>query len=124
MVQPSVRVTGLRESVKALEQYGARTDDLKTAFGKITGLVVRKGQARVQRDTGALADSIRPAKSKNKSVVRAGGARVPYAPRAHWSPDQGTRFLSEPAAETVPEAIDLIIADLDAIARALGLRPT
>lgn len=117
----TVRVTGLREAVRALEKYGADAEDLKAAFAEITKLVQTKADRRVQRDTGALAATIRPSKTKNKAVVRAGGARVPYAPRAHWSADQGTRFLSEPADETVPEALRLIEKELSEIAHDLGL---
>lgn len=124
MTAPSAaRIQGLRETVKALEKYGVDVGDLKEAFGQITGLVERKAVDRVQRgETLKLVGSIRPAKSKNRAIIRAGGARVPYATRQHWSKRYGTRYLWNPATETIPTAIELIIKDLDRLAKSLNLR--
>jgi len=123
------RVTGLRETVRALERYGASTQDLKGAFGKIADLVARRGLGRVQRgETGRLAASIRPAKTKNKAVVRAGGARVPYAGVRHWGGQipkgplvVGSRFLADPADESTDESVRLLHEELKHLADALGL---
>ncbi|WP_311210907.1 MULTISPECIES: hypothetical protein [unclassified Aeromicrobium] len=114
------RVTGLRETVRALEKYGAEASDLKDAFSAISSLVHRKAANRVRRATGALAASIRPSRTKNKAVLKAGGARLPYAVVQHWDPQRGNQYLSVPADESVPEALDLIAAELRAIARGLG----
>lgn len=130
----TVRVTGLAQTVRTLERYGADVQDLKAAFTRIGRLVVTKAEARVPRgDKETLARSIRQGKNKNKAVVRAGGARAPYAGFRHYggaiprhnstarTHGAGRHFLSIPADDTQPEAIRLIHEDLERIAKALGL---
>jgi hypothetical protein len=75
----SVRVTGLRESIRAMERAGADTSDLKDGFDKIGADVVRVSRRYAPRRTGALAGTIRKSRRKNGVVVSAGTARVPYA---------------------------------------------
>lgn len=74
-----LKVTGLREAVRALERAGADVADLKAAFTKIGRVVVGRAERSVPGRTGALSASIRASRTKNKAVVRAGSARVPYA---------------------------------------------
>lgn len=58
--------------------------DLKAAFKRIGSLVQRDAQARAPKKTGRLAASIRPSNTKNKSILRAGSARVVYAGVQHY----------------------------------------
>jgi hypothetical protein len=74
-----VRVTGLNEMVRDLEGLGVDLGDLKGAFGSIAAEGARLASSFAPRRTGALAGSIRGDRSKNKAVVTAGNARVPYA---------------------------------------------
>jgi hypothetical protein len=125
-VATGARVTGLRETVRDLERMGVSVEDLKGAFGRISDNVIRQAQARVPRgETGALAGSIRPAKSKNKAVVRAGGARVRHAGPIHWGwPARNIEarpFLAGPADTYAPDAIKEITAELGTLIRRYGL---
>lgn len=74
-----IYVKGLRETVRSMERFGVEAEDLKAAFIKIGSDVASEAQALAPKQSGALAASIRPSKTKNKSVIRAGSARVPYA---------------------------------------------
>lgn len=88
------RVTGLREVVRDLERLGVDVADLKEAFGDVARDVAADARSLVHVVTGALQGTIRPAKSKNKAVVRAGnGTRVQYAREQ----DNANSFLTGPA---------------------------
>lgn len=128
MPSSGARVTGLRETVRSLEKYGVEVDDLKAAFSKITNNVVRAADARVPRGaTGLLASTIRPAKSKNKSVVRAGSAKVRYAGVRHWGwPARNIApapFLAGPADDYAPMAVQEITAELNHLIAKYDLKP-
>lgn len=84
MAAAGVRVTGLREVIRSLERYGVEVSDLKKSFRRIGTLVTDEAKDLAPSLSGALAGSIRPSNSKNKALVRAGGARVPYAGVLHY----------------------------------------
>ena len=73
----------------------------KAAFGEISDQVVTEANRIVPTRSGRLASSIRPAKTKNKAVVRAGSAGAPYAGVINYGwPSRGipaTDFLTGPA---------------------------
>lgn len=114
MSRPSgVYVEGLRETVRNLERFGVEVADLKEAFVEIADQVATEGRRIVPTDSGRLAASIKPAKTKNKAVVRSGSARVPYAGVINYGwPSRGIRaadFLTGPAnrnPERYAEAIN------------------
>lgn len=115
------RVTGLRETIRNLERLGVNVQDLKEAFLDIANDVVQEAGALVRRKTGALAATIRPAKSKNKAVVRAGnGTRVPYAGIINYN-RPGDEFLTRPANENPEQKIAKIEHNLDALIRRYSL---
>lgn len=66
------RVTGLRETIRNLERLGVSVQDLREAFGEISLDVAVEASGRVRVLTGAHRATIRPARTKNKAVVRAG----------------------------------------------------
>ena len=78
----SIRTQGLAKTAKALEKAGADSTDMKQLMYDIGMIVVRASQPPVL--TGRLAASLRAGRGKTKAVVRAGGARVPYAPVIHY----------------------------------------
>lgn len=121
-----VRITGLRETIRDLERLGVSTDDLKDAFGKISTQVAQEASGLVPVATGRLKSSIRPARTKNKAVVRAGTAgRVPYAAPINYGwPSHGiapTEFLTRPANTDLRQKADAIHAELDALIRKYNL---
>jgi phage gpG-like protein len=78
----SVRTEGLARTSRALEQAGADSQDMKQLMHEIGLLVIRAARPPVL--TGRLEASMKAGRGKTKAVVRAGGARVPYAPVIHY----------------------------------------
>lgn len=114
-----IQVTGLREVVRDLQKLGVSVEDLKAAFGAISDQVVQEAGRIVPSRSGRLAASIRPAKTKNKAVVRAGSSGVPYAGAINYGwPSRGiapTEFLTKPANSNEAEfarQIDQNLRDL------------
>ena len=79
-----VSVKGLKETIQALEQAGAATDDMKDLMHEIGMIVSRSASSRVPVKSGRLQRSLRAGRGKTKAVARAGSARLPYAPIIHY----------------------------------------
>lgn len=77
-----VRVEGLNRTIRALSKAGADAQEMKALMHSIGMLVVNA--AVIPNRTGRLEASVRAGKGKTKAVVRAGGARVPYAGVIHY----------------------------------------
>lgn len=73
----SISVEGLTQTIRALTQAGAAAEDMSALMHAIGMLVVDDANTPVKK--GKLEKSIRAGKGKTKAVVRAGGARAPYA---------------------------------------------
>jgi hypothetical protein len=120
-----VQIDGLRELVRNLERLGTETDDLKAAFRKVGTLVVNEAKSLTPRLSGSLADSIRPSNSKNKAVVRAGSARVPYAAPIHFGWQRRniapSYFLFDAIDATAGESVEVLNTELRGVIRRLGL---
>jgi hypothetical protein len=78
-----VRVDGLRKTISRLNKAGADAEDMKGLMHDL-GEIVVKGADVPHGATGALAGSIRAGRGKTKAVVRAGGAKAPYAGVVHY----------------------------------------
>lgn len=113
------QITGLREVVRSLERYGVDAQDLKQAFGEISREVVTDAAALVKVVSGDLQGTIRAANTKNKSVVRAGSARAPYAGVINYGwPDRGiaeSGFLTTPANTDLDAKVARIEHNLEAL---------
>lgn len=77
-------VEGLRKTLRAMESAGVAAGDLKDLMGAIGQTVLAAARPRVPVRSGALEASLRAGRAKTKAVVRAGGARVPYAGVIHY----------------------------------------
>lgn len=77
-----IRITGLAKTVRAMEKSGADAADMRDLMHALGMTVVRAAGPPVL--TGATAASARAGRGKTKAVVRAGGARVPWAPVVHY----------------------------------------
>lgn len=77
-----IRVEGLSRTLRALSKAGADAGDMRNLMHSIGMLVVRAAHPPVL--TGRLAGTLRAGKGKTKAVVRAGGARAPYAGVIHY----------------------------------------
>lgn len=80
----TVRVDGLRHTVRNLEAAGVEVEELKQAINDSTRAVVEEAHVLVPRQSGALDSSIRPNKAKGIGQVLAGKAAVPYAGPIHF----------------------------------------
>lgn len=120
-----VQVKGLRETVRSLERLGAEVKDLKAAFKRIGTLVASDAQGKAHKQSGAMAASIRPSNTKNKSVIRAGSARVPYAGVQEWGWPahniQATHYLSNAVQAKQGAVVDALEDELTDLIRKLDL---
>ena len=119
-----VRVKGLREIVRSLERMGVEVADLKAAFNRIGNVVVAEAVSLAPTQSGALANSIRASKTKNKSEVRAGSAKVPYAGVINYggyNNIEGVHFLDGAEKNKRGEVIQEMKSDLNRLIQSLGL---
>ncbi|OZD30815.1 hypothetical protein CH252_40600 [Rhodococcus sp. 06-1477-1B] len=68
--------------MRALTRAGTDAADMKALMHEIGSIVV--DAASPPTKSGALAGTIRAGRGKTKAVVRAGGARAPYAGVIHY----------------------------------------
>lgn len=84
MPQPAMRVEGARTLRATLKAAGIGVQDLKDAHKVVADQVLRDARPVAPRRTGRLAASMRSSGTQAAAIVRAGGARVPYANPIHW----------------------------------------
>lgn len=119
-----MRVEGARRLRATLKAAGVSVQDLKDAHKEVADLVARAAAPAAPRASGALADSVRTAGTASAAIVRAGGARLPYAGPIHWGwPARNIRaqpWLADAAAETDTawqgvylQAVEAIIATVE-----------
>lgn len=118
-------VSGLRETVKALQAAGVDIEDLKEAMGKIAAAAAEIAAERAPVKTGRLRSSIRGNKAKGKAIVTAGRSRVPYAGAInygwHKRGIKGRRFMQAADAEIGPKAVQLLEDNINTILHEKGL---
>ena len=121
----TTRVHGLRETVRTLERLGVEVQDLKAGFKKAGNVVVDEAKTIVPVRSGKLMNTIRASNTKNKAVVRAGGARVPYAGVIHWGwPAHGieaTHYLTDAAERKEAQVVSVIDDELNRLIAQLNL---
>lgn len=125
MAQETIRVEGLREVVRDLQKLGTEAKDLKDAFKGIGNLVADEAKSLAPKLSGALAGSIKASNTKNKSDVRAGGAKIPYAGVIHYGwPAHGIEphsFLTTAAGNKQREVVERLDDELHGIIKKLDL---
>lgn len=72
-----VRIEGLTKASRALTRAGADMQDMKDLMHELGLMVVNA--ADTPSISGTLQSTLRAGRGKTKAVVRAGGARAPYA---------------------------------------------
>jgi hypothetical protein len=99
----SIRVDGLNKLVRDLSSLGINIDDLKDTFSEIAQAAAEVIRPGVPVKSGRLLASLRGNRAKNKAVVTAGRASVPYAGAINYGwPDRnikGQRFMQRADAE-------------------------
>lgn len=113
----SVQIDGLNKTIKGLQKAGVEVEDLKAAFADIASQVARLASSFAPKRSGNLRATIRGNKAKNKAVVTAGKARVPYAgPINYGWPRRGIApalFMQRADAALAPQALRLLESGLD-----------
>lgn len=84
MPEPAVQVEGARKLRASLKAAGLGVQDLKDAHKVVADQVLDAAKPVTPRRTGRLAASMRSSGTQGAAIVRAGGARVPYAGPIHW----------------------------------------
>jgi carbon monoxide dehydrogenase subunit G len=84
MSKDSIRVSGLNQAIRALKDVGVPASEIAAAGKDAAEIVAGEARTLVPVKTGKLKGSIRTATQQRKAIVRAGGARVPYANPIHW----------------------------------------
>ena len=123
----SVQIEGLNQKIRSLQQMGVELDDLKDVFADIAeeGAEVASSFAPVK--SGALAESIRGNRAKNKAVVTAGTARgTPYAGAINYGwPKRNIKpalFLQKADDVMSEKAEKMLIDGLDDLTNRLDLQ--
>jgi HK97 gp10 family phage protein len=120
-VAPAVEVVGLANLTRTMRAAGRDLTDLKRANERAGSIVAARGRADAPRATGRLAASVRPGKAARKAVVRAGGARVPYAAFVEYGTSKmpGRPFLRTAVAVTQPQWLSEYEQEVDRIVRTI-----
>jgi hypothetical protein len=86
MQEPTgIKVQGLRQAIRALQDIGVPAAEIKAAGTQSGELVANEARSLVPVRTGRLRDSIRVSKALSKISISAGNnSRVPYANPIHW----------------------------------------
>lgn len=122
----AVRVEGLRELNRAFTKAGGDVEDLKDVNAGISDLIATTARTEAPRLTGATQASVKGNRAKGKAVVKAGGARVPWAAPIHWGwparniePDM---FLSEAVEQNSEQILTQYEDGIDKALRKNGLK--
>ncbi len=120
----AVRVEGLRELNRALGKAGADAADQKELMHELGMIVVHAAQPPVL--DGTLEATIRAGRGKTKAVVRAGGARAPYAAVQHYGwPAHNIEpkpFLLDALTSKTDEIVDTMDKGVGEILKKNGLK--
>lgn len=115
------QVEGLNQVVRALQELGVETDDLKEAFSTIAAEGGRVMAGFVPQRSGRLASSVRGNRAKSKAVVTVGRASIPYAGAIQWGwPKRGIRpsgFFEKTDAVMSPRALQMLETEINRIIR-------
>lgn len=121
----TVQVDGLREVIRALRAAGDDLSDLSELNHRLGTIVI--ANARVPRDSGEVAGTLRAGKGKTKAVVRAGYAnRGRYAGVLHYGdPHRGHRaqpFLTDALRRSQGVVISELTKGIDVMLAKNGLK--
>lgn len=114
-----IEVVGARELRSTLKRAGEDLGDLKAAHAAAAQLVTATSRPKAPRRTGTLSGSVRGSGTSTAAIIRAGGARVPYAGPIHfgWRAHniEPQPFISEAAQSTEPAWTALYTRAVDRI---------
>lgn len=100
-----------------MKKAGTDIKDLKAVHAKVASIAA--GASRPPRRTGRLAASERQSGTATQAILRAGGARVPYANAIHWGYKRrniaSQPWLTFAAHSTEPRWIQVYEDEVDAL---------
>lgn len=124
MAELTIRVDGVPELRIKLKDIINELNDLQV-MQDIAEEGARLARGFVPVRSGRLRGSIRPSKSKNKAVVRAGGRGIPYASVQNWGwPARNipaTQYMQRADDAIKPRLPSMIEAALQEVIRKRGL---
>ena len=121
-----IEVLGARQLRATLRAAGNDLDDLKGTHAAVAAMVAARAAGIAPTRTGALAGSVRGNTARTMAVVRAGGARTPYAGPIHWGwpahSIAANPFASRAATDSEPAWLRLYLDGIDrALAKVKGV---
>lgn len=120
------KVEGLNKLVRDLQTLGVEIDDLKDSFSKLADKGAKVAASFAPRRSGKLAASVRGNRAKNKAVVSAGKARVPYAGPINYGwrkrNIEPSHFMQKADEVLRPEALQLLEQEINRKIRERGLQ--
>lgn len=133
-MEAAIRIEGLKEFTKALKALDSDLPKMvRLALNKAAGVVVDYGRARIPRQSGRAAATIRPRSTRTAVRVIEGSNRAPYVPWLDFGGAVGRqksvkrRFYSEgrylyPALTDEKDAIKAALESaLTSVVEAAGL---
>lgn len=115
----TIQVQNGRQFRAAFKKAGHDVTDLKEAHAAVAGIVSTAARFGAPVSSGKLASSGRASGTVSASIVRFGGARVPYANPQHWGwwkrHIKPNPWVTEAAQETEPRWSALFYARIDQI---------
>ena len=115
--EPMLQIVGARQLRDAMKQAGVSLDDLKPVNARAAQIVQAAAASRAPRRSGRLAGSLRSSGTRRAGVVRAGGARVPYANPIHWGWPRrhiaANTFVVDAAQATEPAWVEVYAHDIE-----------
>lgn len=79
-----LRVEGWRKTLRALEDAGVASTDMRDLMHALGTIVADDAKGRAPKESGKLAGTLRAGRGKTKAVIRAGSRAVPYAGIVHY----------------------------------------
>lgn len=121
----TVIIDDIEATLKALEDFGTSSKDLRRAFRPASRLLARKARQLAPRADGYLKRSIRARPRPNRADVIVGGRSAYYAPVIHfgWHKHniQPNHFMFRALDENAEQVTQILHESLKDLARAQGL---
>jgi hypothetical protein len=119
----AVRVSGLGDAARALKRAGIDATDLRDVVYDVGMIVVNAADIPVL--SGALKASLRAGRGKQKAVVRAGSASVPYAAATEYGFSArnipASLAINQARDEHIGEIVDRFESGIEDVLRRAGL---
>lgn len=107
-----IRVEGLGKALRAMSKAGADAEDMRELMVSLGMIVVHAARPRTPVLDGRLQATLRPGRGRTKAVIRAGGARTPYAGVIHYGwPARGIApqpFVTDAVTATRGQVLDAL----------------